>query len=86
MDTERPQFEQNTAWKVFSMSTAAAIRYLAQPLKTEQMHSTVIPETYQTCTVCASRRIKITTRQTRSLDEGPTSLYECSECLHKWRD
>ena len=44
-----------------------------------------IPEGPNTCKTCKSRRIRVTTAQARSGDEGMTNSYECTKCGDTWK-
>lgn len=44
-----------------------------------------VPEGPNMCKTCKSRRIRVTTAQSRSGDEGMTNSYECTKCGDTWK-
>ena len=47
--------------------------------------SETIEDSITECPRCKSRKVKETSVQTRSADEGATSFYHCTKCDYKWK-
>ncbi|RLN19715.1 DNA-directed RNA polymerase I subunit RPA12-like [Panicum miliaceum] len=44
------------------------------------------PVTSKTCPKCNHSKAEYYSRQMRSVDEGETTFYECTECRHKFKE